>query len=77
MHRPDIKARLLLASHNQSTVATRAGVTQSAVSRVISGELVSPHIAGIIAKVIGSRPADIWPGLYAHSGNPIKRPRAA
>jgi len=77
VNRPDIKARLILAGHNQSTVAQVAKVTQSAISRVIRGELISPRVAGVIASAIGSTPADLWPNLYGRSGTPLKRPRAA
>ncbi len=73
MHRPDIKARLLMAGHNQSTVAEAAKATQSAVSRVISGELVSPRIAAAIAAAIGSTPSALWPRLYATTTRRTRR----
>lgn len=64
MHRPDIKARLLSNGHNQSTIAQKLGVTPSAVSRVISGELASPPIAQGIADAVGLSVQRLWPGKY-------------
>lgn len=64
MHRPDIKAKLLMAGFNQSKVAQEVGCTQSAVSRVISGELLSPPIAQRIADIVGSTVHRLWPGKY-------------
>lgn len=64
MHRPDIKAKLLMAGYTQSKVARRLGVTQSAVSRVISGELLSPPIAREISRLVHTPIHSLWPGLY-------------
>lgn len=65
MHRPDIKAGLLLAGYNQHTLAASLHVTPSAVSRVISGEAISARIAEAIASVQGKTAEQLWPGLYS------------
>ncbi|XAI95640.1 hypothetical protein [Microcystis phage Mae-JY22] len=74
MHRPEIKAGLLLAGYNQTKLADELRVTQSAVSRVISGELYSPRIANRIAALVGRPAVALWPDLYGLSG---RRRRAA
>lgn len=75
MHRPDIKAGLLVAGYNQTKLAQELDVSQSAVSRVIAGEFCSPPIAKRIGELLKKSPATLWPGLY-----PVVRssaPRAA
>lgn len=76
MHRPDIKAGLLLAGYNQATIAQKLGCTPSCISRIISGDGISARIAEGIAAVQGKTAADLWPGVYT-SPKPLRRQRAA
>lgn len=53
MSRQHLRARLLLAGYTQERLADELGVTQSAVSRVLSGQSKSARIAQRIAQIAG------------------------
>jgi lambda repressor-like predicted transcriptional regulator len=64
MHPADIKAAIEKAGSSQAAIASRAGVTKGAVSRVVYGHVVSARIASEIKAATGIPVAQLWPGKY-------------
>lgn len=70
MHPADIKAAIQKAGSNQVLIAQRVAkpgarhVHKAAVSRVISGNLISQHIAKVVAEVTKIPVSQLWPGKY-------------
>jgi lambda repressor-like predicted transcriptional regulator len=66
MHRADIRAALIKAGKNQTVIADELGVSDNAVSLVISGRATSRRIANAIAKATGISIYRLWPGRYVN-----------
>ena len=61
----EIRGHLLLKNVRSSDVARKIGVSDAAVSQVISGTAVSARISAEIARIIGKPVSEIWPGRAA------------
>jgi lambda repressor-like predicted transcriptional regulator len=75
LHHADIKAALIKAGFNQSTIADDMKVSDTTVSYVIRGLSTSRRIANHISKKVGIPVQKLWPGRYETSHH--KRKKAA
>jgi lambda repressor-like predicted transcriptional regulator len=64
MHPADIKASLQKRGRPSTSIARDLDVNRATVSRVISGKATSKRIANEVARTLGKRAADLWPGRY-------------
>ena len=61
----EIRSALLIRDVRPVEIANKLEVSRAAVSSVISGKLKSARIQGEIARAIGKKVEEIWPGLAA------------
>lgn len=55
-----IKSIMVLKGIKQSDIAAQNGVTQGAISLVINGQLLSPHLREAIAKALDTDYEELW-----------------
>ena len=61
----EIKGHMMLKNIRPGEVARKLGVSDAAVSMVISGACVSARISAEIARAIGKPVSEIWPDRAA------------
>ena len=61
----EIKGHMMLKNVRPGDVAKKLGVSDAAVSQVISGTCVSARISAEIARAIGKPVSEIWPNRAA------------
>jgi len=62
MHPEQIKAEMRMRGYTQARLADEMGVKKSTVSQVISGTGKSLPIQTAIAKLLGKKITELWPG---------------
>lgn len=56
-----------------TAMAREIGVARYTLDRVIRGKDTSARVAAAVAAVLQMQPHEIWPGLYAADGQPLRR----
>lgn len=64
MKSKDIKRLIYDKGASLADIARAAGVSNSTVSRVISGEIRSRDVATVISRFLGKPLEALWPGKY-------------
>jgi Ner family transcriptional regulator len=67
----EIAYRLRLLGKRQTDIAKELGISPQVVHRVIGGQITAHAVATYIAHLVGSTPAQLWPGRY------VFKPRAS